>query len=82
MCKKYLKIISSEAIRGIKLKLCRANNNISLYKNDVLLSLLNGRGHIGFGADPVGVVVSTGVGVGVGVGIGVGVTLSCLHDSS
>ena len=30
--KKYSKIISSEAIRGIKLKLCRNVHNISLYK--------------------------------------------------
>ena len=31
--KKYSKIISSEAIRGMKLKLCRNVHNINLYKN-------------------------------------------------
>ena len=35
--KKYKKIIYSEAIRGIKLKVCRDVHNISLYKNDVFL---------------------------------------------
>ena len=30
--KKYTKIISSEAIRGMELKLCRNVHNISLYK--------------------------------------------------
>ena len=30
--KKYSKIISSEAIRGMKLKLCRNDHNVSLYK--------------------------------------------------
>ena len=34
------KIISSEAISGMKLKLCRNIHNISLYKNYVLLLLL------------------------------------------
>ena len=38
--KKNKKIISSEAIRGIKLKLCRKVHNISLYKMAFLLSLL------------------------------------------
>ena len=33
--KKYSKIFSSEAIRGMKLKLCRNVHNISLYKNYV-----------------------------------------------
>ena len=33
--KKYLKIFCSEAIRGMKLKLCRNVHNISLYKNYV-----------------------------------------------
>ena len=36
--KKYSKIISSEAIRGMKLKLCR-NVNISLYKNCVFIAV-------------------------------------------
>ena len=33
--KKYSKIFSSEAIRGLKLKFCRNDHNISLYKNYV-----------------------------------------------
>ena len=38
--KKYKKVISSEAIRGIKLKFYRHVYSISLYKNGVLLPLL------------------------------------------
>ena len=38
--KKYSKIISTEAIRGMKLKLWRPVYNISLYKNIFLLPLL------------------------------------------
>ena len=40
--KKYSKIISSEAIRGMKLKLCRNVHNISLYRKSFffLLTLL------------------------------------------
>ena len=38
--KKNKKIISSEAIRGIKLKVCRSVNNISLYKNDVFIAFV------------------------------------------
>ena len=33
------KIVSSEAIRGIKLKLCRNVHNISLYKNGVFIAV-------------------------------------------
>ena len=38
--KRYAKIISSEAIRGMKLKLCRNVHNIKLYKHTVLMLLL------------------------------------------
>ena len=38
IAKKYYKIISLEAIRGIKLKLCRNVHNISLYKNGIFSS--------------------------------------------
>ena len=37
--KKNRKIISSEAIRGMKLKLCRIIHDISLYKNGVYADL-------------------------------------------
>ena len=39
--KEYLKIISSEAIRGIKLKLCRNVYGVGLYKNGVFLAIAN-----------------------------------------
>ena len=38
--KQYWKINSSEAVWGIKLKLCRIVSNISLYNTTVLLPLL------------------------------------------
>ena len=37
--KQYSEIISSEAIRGIKLKLCRNFHNISPYNNDVSIAV-------------------------------------------
>ena len=37
--KQYSEIISSEAIRGIKLKLCRNVQNISPYNNDVSIAV-------------------------------------------
>ena len=37
--KKYKKIISSEAIRGMNLNLCRNVHNISLYKKCVFIAV-------------------------------------------
>ena len=37
--KKYSKIISSKAIKGMKLKLCRNVHNISLYKLHVFIAV-------------------------------------------
>ena len=37
--KKYSKINSSEAIMGVKLKLCRNVHNISLYKNCIFIAI-------------------------------------------
>ena len=47
-------------------------NNIYDTNPPHALPTLTGRGHIGFGPDPLG--------VRVGVGVGVGVTLSCLQN--
>ena len=43
--KKYSEIFSSEALRGMKLNLCRNVHNISLYKKDAFLLLLFMRFH-------------------------------------
>ena len=45
--KEYLKIISSEAIRGIKLKLCRNVYSVGLYKNGVFLAIANALSLVG-----------------------------------
>ena len=37
--KNYSKIFSSEAIRGMKLKFCRNDHNISLYKNYIFIAV-------------------------------------------
>ena len=39
--KTYSNIISSEAIRGMKLKLCRNVHNISLYKNCIFIAIVH-----------------------------------------